>query len=127
MSKVTGQKDTSEVLIVDPTTGAAKGSKSRRYDLVPKEAVGEVAEVFAHGSIKYADHNWRKGYKWGLSYAALERHLEDFWDRGEDLDPESGLPHLAHAAWHCLALLTFMREHPELDDRFTTLRERGEL
>jgi hypothetical protein len=127
MSKVTGQKDDTEVRVTNAVTGASKGSKSRRYDLIPKQAVGEVAEVYHHGSIKYANHNWRKGYDWGLSYAALERHLEDFWDRGEDLDPESGLPHMAHAAWHCLALLTFMREHPEMDDRFTTLRREGKI
>lgn len=112
-----------ETRVVNSKTGGEKGSKARRFDLVPEAAVGEVAEVYDFGSRKYANHNWRKGYDWGLSYAAMRRHSADFWE-GEDLDKDSGLPHMAHAAWHCLTLLTFMHEHPELDDRFSTLKER---
>lgn len=109
-----------EVRVVNEKTGGEKGSKAQRFDLVPFEAVAEIAEIYDFGSKKYADHNWRKGYNWGLSFAALQRHLALFWE-GEDYDEESGLNHLAHAGWHCLALLTFYREHPELDDRFTTI------
>ena len=117
---------TKEVRVTNEKTGAQKGVKLRRYDLVPTDAVGQIAEVYGFGAQKYSNHNWRKGYDWGLSYGALQRHLEAFWN-GEDTDPESGLPHLAHAGWHCLALLTFMREHPELDDRFSTLQREGRL
>lgn len=106
-----------EVRIVNATTGGAKGSKDERFDLLPWAAVAEIAKVYSFGSIKYDDHNWRKGYDWNLSFAALQRHLAAFWS-GEDLDPESGLPHMAHAGWHCLTLLTFATEHPELDNRF---------
>lgn len=110
-----------EVRVVNALTGGEKGSKPRRYDLVPMKAVGQIAEVYHFGAQKYADHNWRKGYDWGLSYAALQRHLEDFWE-GEDINPESGLLHLAHAGWHCLTLITFTEEFPELDNRFSTIR-----
>jgi hypothetical protein len=106
-----------ETVVVNETTGARKASKIARFDLVPSEAMWAVAEVYGHGSTKYDDNNWRKGYNWGLSIAALERHLARF-KAGEDIDPEFGLPHMAHAAWHCLALITFMAEHPELDDRW---------
>jgi len=114
--------ETSEVRIVNPVTGAEKGSKDQRFDLVPMRAVAEIAEVYHMGSKKYSDHNWRKGYNWSLSYGALMRHLVQ-WQEGEDLDPESGLSHIAHAGWHCLALLTFIREHPELDDRWSTIKQ----
>lgn len=106
-----------EVRIVNATTGGAKGSKDARFDLLPWEALAEIAKIYGFGAKKYDEHNWRKGYDWGLSYAALQRHLAAFWS-GEDLDPESGLPHMAHAGWHCLTLLTFAVEHPELDNRF---------
>ena len=33
----------------------------------------------------------------------MERHMGD-WRLGEDIDPDSGLPHLAHAMC-CLAML----------------------
>ena len=108
---------TAEVRVTNAKTGAQKGSKLSRLDLVPMAAVGEIAEVFGFGATKYSDHNWRKGYDYGLSFAALCRHLA-LWNEGQNLDEESGLSHLAHAGWHILALLTFMREHPELDDRF---------
>ena len=109
-----------EIRITDPDTGAQKGSKPERFDLIPTGALTELARVYGHGAGKYDDHNWRKGYAWHLSYAAMQRHLNSFWG-GEDYDPESHLPHLAHAAWHCFTLLTFMKEHPEKDDRYANV------
>mgnify|MGYP006954661155 CR=1 FL=1 len=41
--------------------------------------------------------------------AALLRHLVEF-DKGNDLDSESGLPHLANAAWNAIAMLHFFME-----------------
>lgn len=106
-----------ETISVDPETGAEKGTKPARFDLIPTDAIEKLARVFGYGSQKYEDNNWRKGYNWSLSYAAALRHLNAFWG-GEDLDPESGLPHVSHAAWHCLVLTTFMKEQPGKDDRF---------
>jgi hypothetical protein len=111
-----------ETVVTNEKTGGKKGSKLQRYDLIPWEAMDELASVYGFGATKYAPHNWRKGYDWGLSYASLIRHAKAFW-AGEELDPESGLPHMAHAAWHCLALLTFAQEHPDLDDRFGSVRD----
>jgi hypothetical protein len=47
------------------------------------------------------------------------RHRLAFWN-GEDYDPESGLPHLAHAAWHDLAELAFFLKGLGTDDRYPT-------
>lgn len=105
-----------EERIVNPRTGGEKGRKPQRFELIPMGAMGKVAEVYGFGASKYADHNWRRGYDWSLSLGAAFRHMAAFLE-GEDLDPESGLPHPAHAVFHMLALLTFMVEHPELDDR----------
>src|SRR5437899_885084 len=80
--------------------------KLERYDLVPWDAMDKVAAVYGFGCQKYADRNWEKGYKWGWSLGALVRHVAKF-ATGEWLDPESKLPHLAHAAWHCLAIIAF--------------------
>lgn len=101
-------------------TGAEKGVKPERYDLMPKQALDALARVYAFGATKYADHNWRKGYEWSKSYAAAMRHLTAFWD-GETIDAESGLPHPAHAMFHLAALLTWLEEDGEgsrYDDRF---------
>lgn len=105
-----------EVRVTDPNTGGEKGSKPERYDLVPWEAMDEVARVYEFGSRKYDDHNWRKGYKWSLSIAAAFRHLAKFVT-GETYDTESGLHHCAHAAFHMLALVTFTQKGLGTDDR----------
>lgn len=102
---------------VTSPTGGQKGTKLARFDLIPPDAMRVVAEVYGKGAEKYEANNWRRGYDWSLAYAAMMRHLHAFWN-GEDLDRESGLPHLAHAVFHCLTLLTFMVEHPQYDDRW---------
>jgi hypothetical protein len=107
----------SEVRVTDPKTGGQKGSKPERFDLIPWDAMEEVSRVYAFGAQKYDDHNWLKGYKWSLSFAALFRHVAKAM-LGEDRDPESGLLHLAHAAFHCLALITFVIRELGTDDRF---------
>lgn len=98
-------------------TGAEKGVKLEQYDLIPVEALAKVARHYGVGAAKYAAHNWRKGYEWSKSYAALQRHANAFWS-GEDIDEETGSPHMAGVAFHALALLTFMDEQPDFDDRY---------
>ena len=109
-----------EVRVVDPTTGGIKGQKDCQLGAVDPLALWEVGNVAGFGGVKYARYNFAKGYKWSLSYDALQRHLMAFWG-GEDIDTESGLPHVAHAAWHCLALLTFSLRHRGTDDRFPSV------
>ena len=104
-----------EVRITDPNTGGQKGSKLARFDLVPMDALWEVAEVYGRGAAKYADRNWEKGYKWGLSVAALMRHLTARLN-GEVRDEETGARHLAQVVWHALALLTFEMRGLGTDD-----------
>ena len=87
-----------------------------RFDLIPADWETTLAEVLTRGSLKYSERNWEKGMSWSRCYAAVRRHLNAFW-RGEDLDKESGLNHLAHVAWGALAILHYYKTHPELDDR----------
>ena len=101
----------------ESSTGGQKGVKPERYDLIPIEALDIMARLYGFGAVKYAAHNWRKGYDWSKSYASLMRHATRFW-AGEDFDEETGLPHLAGAAFHCFTLMVFMQEHPDFDDRF---------
>ena len=102
------------------STGGQKGVKPQRYDLLPREALDAIAEVYAFGAEKYDAHNWRKGYEWSKSYAAAMRHMTAHWS-GETNDPESGLPHLAHAGCHITFMLTWLSEQGtggEFDDRY---------
>lgn len=99
------------------STGAEKGTKAERFDLLPAGALSAVARHYAVGAEKYSAHNWRKGYEWSKSYAALQRHANLFWS-GQDDDEETGTPHMAAVAFHALSLLTFMVEQPGFDDRY---------
>lgn len=87
-----------------------------RLDLLPFDALTEVAKVLTHGANKYGDRNWEKGMKWGRLLGAALRHLFA-WARREDLDPETGLSHLAHAACSVLFLLTYTLRGIDGDDR----------
>lgn len=107
-----------EVRVVDPVTGGEKGSKPERFDLIPPDALEAIARVYGAGSAKYSDRNWERGYRYGLSFAALMRHAWAWW-RGEDTDPESGESHMAHVVWHAITLATFRRRRIGTDDRST--------
>lgn len=69
----------------------------------------EVARVLTHGAGKYAPENWRKGTKWSRIYDAADRHLSAF-ERGETLDVDSGLPHLAHFGCCMMFLTVYQRD-----------------
>lgn len=129
-------------------TGGEKGVKPERHDLLPVKGIAAIARVFGFGAQKYADHNWRRKYEWGKSIAALNRHLDAFAD-GETYDlcgggceyhsetgertcrNHSGLPHLAHAGFHILVLLTWLEEDGEgvdnpMDDRWPSALARSQ-
>lgn len=100
-------------------TGGRKAGNLERYDLIPTEPLRLLAKHYGVGSLKYDDDNWQKGYDWRLSYAALQRHVNQFW-AGEDIDAETGSPHPIAAAWHCFTLTWFMANRPEFDTRTRT-------
>lgn len=106
-----------ETRIVDPVTGGEKGQKPAQLGAIDPVALMVLASVAGFGAKKYARYNFLKGYNWSLSYDALQRHLHAFW-AGEMDDPESGLPHLGHACWHTLALLSFAMHELGTDDRW---------
>jgi hypothetical protein len=77
-------------------------------------ALTEVVEVGTYGARKYSDGGWQHVKDGATRYTdAGLRHQMKVW-AGEELDPESGLLHLAHAAWNALAILElYLREHGE--------------
>ncbi len=94
--------------------------------LLPTRPLEAIARVLDFGARKYAEENWRAGISYSRIYGAVLRHMWAWW-RGEDLDPESGLPHLAHAGCEVLFLLEYSLGREErrlqLDDR--TARDAG--
>lgn len=89
--------------------------------LVP-EAMEAEARVWGMGAEKYGEYNWQKGMEYTTVLGCAMRHLMAIM-RGEDIDPESGLPHAAHVKTNMSMLIFYMQHKPECDDRLHETRE----
>ena len=83
--------------------------KLPQINLVDPDFVNSVADVLAFGAKKYSPDNWRlcereDGIK--RYTEAMTRHAMAIY-RGDKNDPESGLPHAAHAACCAMFILYF--------------------
>lgn len=114
MSETITQVDTTTTTI----SGGVKHDGGKvMYHLFPLEAFDEINKVLAFGATKYAERNWEKGINFSRLFNSTLRHLFSWW-RGENLDPETNLSHLAHAATNVIFLLTFvLRKQTDLDNR----------
>jgi len=84
--------------------------------LIPRQALIAEAQVLAFGATKYGRDNWRGGMDWSRLTDAALRHLTAFID-GEDVDPETGISHLAHARCCMGFLLAYAELGLGRDDR----------
>ena len=78
-----------------------------RWDLLPLDLVEKLVEVYTFGAQKYAPNTWQNlpdGYN--RYKAAMLRHLTAH-EKGEVIDTESGLLHLAHCCWNALAMMYY--------------------
>lgn len=99
------------------TQGKKNDAGKPDLSLVSSELMVALAEVRAFGATKYPKNNWKLGFKYTRSIAAALRHIMAFKD-GEDLDPESGLTHIAHAIASLEHLLhDYKHRRGENDDR----------
>lgn len=87
-----------------------------RWDLVPFDAVNEIAKVLTFGAAKYDARNWEKGMNWSRVFGAVQRHLTR-WFHGQDKDKETRLTHLAHAGCCIFFLLAWELRKAGTDDR----------
>lgn len=102
---------------VEPLLKAERYNKDKlNFSDMPLEALIEVAKVTTMGAKKYGRLNWQKGQPLSdLADATLrhligdEKHKGAF--TGERVDPESGLLHLAHAAWNILTIIHQLRDN----------------
>ena len=85
--------------------------------LCPDTLIVAVAMAFVEGGLKYGKGNFKvAGAKASVYLDALDRHTKAYRN-GEDIDPDSGLPHLWKAA-ACIAILIDCIEIGNLvDDR----------
>lgn len=110
---------TAEEIEASPVAVRADSGKDP-WNLFMWDAAREVVRVLKMGAEKYTARNWEKGMKYSRCYDSAQRHLYAWFQEGEDHDKESGLLHLAHAAWNILVLLSYQLrggKHLKNDDR----------
>jgi hypothetical protein len=98
------------------TDGVKHDQQKIRWDLVPYDAVNEIAKVLTFGAAKYEARNWEKGMDWSRAFGALQRHLTR-WFHGQDKDKETKLTHLANAGCCLFFLLAWELRQVGNDDR----------
>lgn len=91
-------------------------SDKPKMELLDPYAIEQLAMVLTFGAKKYGAWNWAKGLSYSRLIGAALRHLFAFV-KGEDLDEESNLPHLAHCFCCIMMLLAMTQRHSNLDDR----------
>lgn len=115
IKKVCAQLDTSEMpnmkLIIDSENAKSVKNdfkdKKLRWDLLPLKEIEEIVRVYTAGAEKYGANRWQNlpdGYN--RYKAAFFRHLVEF-EKGNEIDEETGCLHLAQCCWNALAMLHF--------------------
>lgn len=99
-----------------PDTALKYNDGKTPYELMPTYALEQIALVLKHGAAKYEPRNWEKGMPWSKCAGSLLRHVFA-WLSGQDMDKESGLHHMAHAACETMFLLEYFRSGKGSDDR----------
>ena len=93
-------------------TGAQRdisGGKGR-YDLIPREAIHRLAQLFERGAVKYADRNWEKGLPLHSFIDSGVRHYFKF------LRGDTDEPHDRAFMWNLIGALRTQLVHPDLID-----------
>lgn len=86
------------------------------FNSLGKEVQEGEAAVWTKGAEKYAPGNWLKGMSWSASSDSILRHLTAFLN-GEDIDRETGLPHVDHLVCCAKILSNSFHTRKDLDDR----------
>ena len=93
----------------------AIGSDKLPIHLWPTTATIMGSVGLLDGMLKYGRSNFRGiGVRASIYVDACQRHL-NAWFEGEDCDPDSGVPHMAHAL-ACLAILVDAQAAGKLND-----------
>lgn len=95
------------------------GEAKYEMSYVPAQVLALLSVGMKEGAIKYGDHNYRDTkIKASTYYNANMRHWQAFWE-GEDIDPDSGLPHPLKAACCSLIMVDAIMNGNWEDDRPT--------
>lgn len=93
------------------------GSRKLPLSTLPWAVLAEAAAGMGEGALKYGKHNYEVvGIRNSIYFDATMRHLIA-WFLGEDIDPDSGLPHITKALTSLLVLRDAQIYNKVTDDR----------
>ena len=82
----------------------AIGVRKAALSVVPLNVIAEIGVGMMEGAAKYGRHNYRGvGVRASVYLDATLRHLIAWWE-GEDIDPDSGMSHIAKALTSLIVL-----------------------
>ena len=86
------------------------------WDQIDFESLEPLVEVLMFGETKYSRDNWKKGQLITELLGSLFRHIIAF-QKGEDLDSESGKSHIGHAMCNLMFIQYVLNNHKQFDNR----------
>lgn len=95
-----------------------------KYSLLDLNSFEDCVRVLEFGAEKYSRDNWKKGLPVSEILDSMLRHISAI-QRGEFIDPESGLPHHGHISCNVMFLEHTIKNHPDLID-IPSIREQAE-
>ena len=96
----------------------AFGDTKPSIHLVPMAVILEVARVMRLGADKYGQKNWREQpIRASTYYSAMFRHMVDWFEGGENIDPESKEHPLVHAICCAMIIRDGLNHGTLIDDR----------
>jgi hypothetical protein len=81
-----------------------------RYDLLPWEAIEELAKHCERGAIKYGERNCEKGIPISSLIDSAFRHLSKYMQGAQDE------PHLVAAMWNIAFAILMEKENPDMQN-----------
>jgi hypothetical protein len=111
--QIRAQIDAAKMKETNPKDAIAEGKLP--LHLWPTTATALGAMGFLDGMLKYGRTNWRvAGVRTSVYIDAAMRHLMAYLE-GEEVDPDSGVPHLGHAL-ACIAIIVDAEANGKLND-----------
>jgi hypothetical protein len=102
----------------DGNPKSLQGAKKYSLRYLPLSANIAVNQALEDGAKKYGPANWReKGVAISVYIDAALRHLNQFYDGGQDNASDSGAPNLGHAMACMAIIIDAMAEGSAIDDR----------
>ena len=110
---------------ISPTGSIRKNSGKPCMSHIEPSFLLEMAKVMTVSAEKYEKYNYAGQY-YSTAYDSMMRHIHAFMD-GESIDKDgTECSHLAHIAINAMIMYVsekyYVKDYPELDDRFKTLK-----